>query len=146
MQNENRIPGVTLWLEDGSLLPPGDKQTKEFKAHGRIILSATISDFGVWDDVVEKVNGMRIYSVDDFKSEMIEMLQEDKEEVDNELESVKRAAHAEKEELKQALDLERQRVHNLDLEFRKRTAQLETANEELARLRELEAQLNALSE
>ena len=146
MEREERIPGVTLWLDEGTILPPGDKPTEEFLAHGRIVLTAAITDFAVWDDVVDKVNGMRIYAVDDFKSEMIEMLQDDVKEADQHLEDVKRSTHEEKEVLQQALDLERRRTHNLDLELRKRTAELEAANEQLAELRELEAQLNALSE
>ena len=126
MKPEERIPGVTFHLESAKQLP-----SVTYKAHGLVTLKADIDNFDVWDEVVGKLNGLRIYEASDLSTEMIEMLQEDNNRLEGELAQLKEEAR-EKEERHNAS------VAALEFQTRKDQAELEY-------LRELKAQLDALS-
>lgn len=133
MKPEERIPGVTFHLESAKQLP-----SVEYKAHGLVTLKADIDDFDVWDEVVGKLNGLRIYEASDLNTEMIEMLQEDNNRLEGEVEQLKEAAREREERHAAYMDDQLRIVAVLGFQARKDQAELE-------HLRELKLQLDALS-
>jgi tryptophanyl-tRNA synthetase len=69
---DEKLPGVTLWWH-------GCTEKKGIKHRtATVILNATIESEAVWTEVQEKLQqGFRIYSVDDFKTEMISALNQE---------------------------------------------------------------------
>jgi hypothetical protein len=67
MDPTDKIPGVTFFVQSSSLR---DKQ-------GQVQLDATVNDTELWDEVLRRLNGHRIYTVSDLTSAMIDVLQED---------------------------------------------------------------------
>jgi len=48
---------------------------KNYKAAGRIVLSAEVADFGIWDEVKERLDGMTIHTVSDMAEALISAAQ-----------------------------------------------------------------------
>jgi hypothetical protein len=67
--NEN-IPGVTFYVMRSSL--------KE--RIGSVVLDATVNDPDLWQEVLTKLNNLRVYTVADLTTAMIEVLQEENKE------------------------------------------------------------------
>lgn len=67
------LPGVTFHKKSSELAG------KTFKGHKRIriVLEAEVSDDAVWDVVEKKLDGLKVYSSDDFKGEMLSSLRLD---------------------------------------------------------------------
>lgn len=57
---EKELPGLVLHIFEHALNPCAGK---DFKANGTITLTAEVQDFTVWDKVVEKLEGLAVYSV-----------------------------------------------------------------------------------
>ena len=131
---------MTLWLDDATQLA-----SAEHKARARVVLHADIDDFELWDSVVLKLNGLRIYTIDDFKGEMLTVLQQETHRLESDLEQEREQARAQLERVTQGLDLERARNYTLELELRKAIATVSVQQDELKELRELKAQLDGLT-
>jgi hypothetical protein len=71
--SDHKLPGVTLWWEKSEI-----KRASGPKMTVAVSLTAQIEDEGIWQTVQQKlVEGLRIYTVDDFKGEMIVVLNEE---------------------------------------------------------------------
>lgn len=66
------LPGLTLYVRE-QLLSPCAGET--FKSTGFITLRAEVSDYAVWDQIVEKLDGMVIYTVNDLTGAVIQAAQ-----------------------------------------------------------------------
>jgi hypothetical protein len=126
MEADERLPGLTFWRESASQLP-----SDAHKAKGRVVLTADIDDLGMWDEIVRQFDGMRIYAAGDFKEAMIEALQKDKRSIETKLKQKEVEANTELEHLRAE--------NSMLLGERART------EAELSYLRQLKAQLDALS-
>lgn len=81
MEREEGLPGVTFTVEDATLLPPPPKKSapkdqEHAVALGKVVLRATVNNLDVWKEAVDKLRYLRIYTVEDLATEMIEISQE----------------------------------------------------------------------
>jgi dynactin complex subunit len=72
---QDKLPGVTLHMEGSKVVKAvGDKLT------AKIFMSAIVEDAILWNAVQEKLKeGLKIYTIDDFKTEMIKAVNEELE-------------------------------------------------------------------
>lgn len=113
MEPNEKLPGLTFHVESSSLM---DK-------HGRVQLDATVNDGALWDEVLKKLNGFRVYTVADLQTALVEVLQEDQKQMKDTYEQ-----HI--QSLTQELERARQRISVLE-KYEREAAQLEL---ELAKL------------
>lgn len=74
MSDENdHLPGVVFHKKSSEVLGTTKKGVKRVQ----VILEAEIRDEEIWKSVEEKLNGLKVYTVDDFKGEMLNALRED---------------------------------------------------------------------
>lgn len=59
------IPGVTFYV-----LSSNKAGSTTHKAIGTVSLRATIDNLEIWDEVIRRLNGYRVFSVDDFNSQI----------------------------------------------------------------------------
>ncbi len=81
MQHDEKIPGVTFHLAKGEQLPPINDT---HLARGQVILDCEIHDYEVWKEVLEKINGLRIYTVSDLAEAMVTISQKKYKELEEE--------------------------------------------------------------
>lgn len=132
MEHDERIPGVTFRLTRGDQKPPIDP--KKQKAIGVVELHAEINDFNVWTEVLERLNGMRIYTVENLAEEMVDVAQKKAREVEKEMRATTDALHAQSQQLQQRLSFVEQENIRLN-------ATIHHQNKELERLRKIEQEL-----
>lgn len=106
MENDDKVPGVSFFVEDATLLPPpprkgAAKDQEHAIALGRVLLRATVNDLTVWKEAVDKLRNLRIYTVEDLATEMIEISQERAKRAEEELVRVIQEKDAEIAKLKQ---------------------------------------------
>lgn len=106
------VPGLTLYVKESDLQHCAGKQ---FKATGFITLRAEVHELDIWDQVVEKLEGMTIYTVNDLMGAVIQSAQ-------------RRANRAEKKAMK-TMEEARKRVDELEAV----NSFLESDNERLKR-------------
>lgn len=66
------LPGLTLYVKE-QLLSPCAGET--FNSTGFITLRAEVSDYAVWDQIVDKLDGMVTYTVNDLTGAVIQAAQ-----------------------------------------------------------------------
>lgn len=74
--NENsndQLPGVVFRKKSSELMGTTTKGVKRV----RVTLEAEIRDDAVWQAAEEKLDGLKIYTVNDFKGEMLSALRDD---------------------------------------------------------------------
>ena len=103
MQHDDKIPGVTFFVEGAHQLPPADE--KRHLARGQVTLGAEITDFDVWKEVLEKLNGLRIYTVQDLAEAMISISQKKHGQLRDEFTEYKKKSNSELQILKQQVSL-----------------------------------------
>ena len=113
MEPNEKLPGLTFHIESSSL------QEK----HGRVQLSASVNDLDLWEEVLKKLDGFRVYTVADLQTALVEILQDEQKET-------KTVHEQEIESLRQELEHAKQRLSVLE-KFEREAAQLEM---ELAKL------------
>jgi glutamyl-tRNA reductase len=102
MQHDEKIPGVTFFLTKGEQLPPvNDKHL----ARGQVILDCEITDFEVWKEVLEKLNGLRIYTVSDLAEAMVTISQKKHKELQEEFHKYKVALNTQLQQLRQKVSM-----------------------------------------
>lgn len=74
--NDSDLPGVTFWV-----VGSGESGSINHKFKGHVELTADIDDEDVWREVLERLNGYRVYSIDDFNTQMMKLLREENEEL-----------------------------------------------------------------
>lgn len=111
-QKKEDLPGLTLYIKDHELTPCVGKV---YKSAGFITLRAEVNDLNVWDQVVEKLEGMTIYTVNDLTGAVIQAAQ-------------RRANRAEKQAMKSMEDARR-----VVDELESRNSFLESDNDNLKR-------------
>ena len=116
MEPNNKLPGLTFHIESSSL------QQK----HGRVQLDATVNDADLWDEVLKKLDGYRVYTVADLHTALVEVLQDDQKQMKEEHKQTM-------QQMQQELEYLRQRCSLLE-KYERDAAQLEL---ELAKLRNL---------
>jgi hypothetical protein len=99
MQHDEKIPGVTFHLQKGEQLPPAND---EHLARGEVILGCEIHDLEVWKDVLEKINGLRIYTVSDLSEAMVSISQKKYRQLEEDFHKYKIQVNTQLEELKAA--------------------------------------------
>jgi len=135
MEHDERIPGVTFRLTRGDKLPPIDP--KKQKAMGEVALTAEINDFGVWEEVLERLNGMRIYTTDNLAEEMVNVAQE-------KTVKLRTAFEVEINLLKASLERRTQQLSFAEAERNEAQQTIIVQNQELERLRKIEKELQGL--
>lgn len=135
MAKEVSIPGITLHVHASDQAPCAGNT---FLATGYVTLTAEIHDFSIWDQVVEKLNGMAVYSVATLTETLVE--------------ASRRRANKAEEDAMRATESSRVRVEELesalsfrDAELQATRGQLAVAQEELTILRDFERMMNAQS-
>jgi hypothetical protein len=127
------IPGLTLYVHESAIGPCAAGQ---HKGAGTITLTAEVDDFEVWDKVVQKLDGMRVHSVQTLAEALVRVAQV-------------KAATAEQ---KAAMTVESYRGEIARLESQLAFAaqsigdmkrQLQAANDELVILRDFATAVNA---
>lgn len=83
-KHEEALPGVVLRFRNAELRKVGGKKTVS------VTLDAEVNDEEVWEVARKKLDGLKIYSVNDFRSELLEALRKENAELE------KRAIAAEK--------------------------------------------------
>jgi hypothetical protein len=106
MEHDDKIPGVSFSVDDATLLPPPPKKgaakgQEHAVALGRVVLRATVNDLNVWKEAVDKLRNLRIYTVEDLATEMIEISQERAKRAEETLAKVIQEKDAEIAKLKQ---------------------------------------------
>jgi len=115
MAVEENIPGVVFYLEKAT--SRGAPNGQEI---GQVVLEAHINDVEVWEEAKKRLSELKIHTVDDVKSELIDMFKEKAEAGEERLEKVKEDFRQGNLQLLQKLDdvekeLERSRQENLAL-------------------------------
>ena len=71
--SDHKLPGVTLWWERSEI-----KKASGEKMTVAVVLTAQVEDEATWQVVQQRlVEGIRIYTVEDFKGEMIIVLNDE---------------------------------------------------------------------
>lgn len=73
MSDENDLPGVVFHKKSSELVGTTAKGVKRVK----VVLEAEVRDDAVWAAAEAKLDGLKIFTVDDFKGEMLNALRED---------------------------------------------------------------------
>ncbi len=74
MTTENDdLPGVVFHKKSSQVLGINKKGVKRVE----VILEAEVRDDEVWQAAEEKLNGLKVYTTDDFKGEMLNALREE---------------------------------------------------------------------
>ncbi len=136
MEHDERLPGVTFRLTRGDLLPPADN--KKQKALGAVELNAEVNDFDVWKEVLDKLNGMRIYTIENLAEEMVEVAQEKARQLENEMAKKTEELRVERAQLQQQLDFALVEIRELRTTIIQQT-------KELQRLRQVEGELKDIA-
>lgn len=110
MNKKEDVPGLTLYVKEHDLQHCAGKN---FAATGFITLRAEVNELDIWDKVVEKLEGMTVYTVNDLSGAVIQAAQ-------------RRANRAEKKAM-ETMEEARQRVDELEAT----TSFLESDNENL---------------
>ena len=71
MDNTSSIPGLTFHVESADY-----KDSAMFAAKGTVHLSVDIEDLDVWEEVLHRLDGMRVHAVDDFHRQLMTSLQQ----------------------------------------------------------------------
>ena len=90
---------MTFFLLKGEQLPPANDK---HLARGQVILDCEITDFDVWKDVLEKLNGLRLYTVSDLAEAMVTISQKKHSELQEEFHKYKIMMNTQLETLKAA--------------------------------------------
>ena len=104
MERDESIPGVTFSVMDATLFPPPPKKGKNQEhavALGKVVLSATVNNLDTWKEAVDKLRNLRIYTVEDLATEMIEINQQRAKRAEETLARVIQEKDAEIAKLKQ---------------------------------------------
>jgi len=76
MDNTSSIPGLTFHVESADY-----KDSAMFAAKGTVHLSVDIEDLDVWEEVLHRLDGMRVHAVDDFHRQLMTSLQQENEQL-----------------------------------------------------------------
>jgi len=71
MEPNEKIPGVTFHVVSSSLK----------NKTGKVVLDAVVNDLDLWPEVMTRLDELRIYTVSDLTTAMIEILQEENREL-----------------------------------------------------------------
>lgn len=91
----DRLPGVTFSVVESNY------HGAAAGIVGNVRMTAKIDDVDLWKEVVRKLNGYRIYTVNDLSATMIEVTQKKLAKAEEELEGQRRRFHAQLENLRQ---------------------------------------------
>lgn len=94
----DQIPGITFHVEASSR-----SGSAVFKARGRVQLTADIADIEMWEEVVRRLEGFKVYSVDDFYQQIMLALRHENERLTYELARVTELRRTEGEQAAQRL-------------------------------------------
>ena len=125
---ELQVPGVTFSLEDAELRKVKGKKI------AKVTLEAVIMDDDVWEAVQDKLDGMKIYSVEDFQEQIIDLMKDDNEKLDGQVGSLQERLQEAHEHMKQQASFDAQTVEELRREneaLRQRVDRLESMEREL---------------
>lgn len=135
MEPDTRIPGVTFYLKTA------DYKVINKRAQSTVVLHAEIHDPSMWEDIRAKLKEIRIYQGDNFKNELIEILQEDKAELEGEKGTFEEVLRTADERMKQEISLATRDKNIAENEARNLRTQLAEQQGELRRLQQLERSL-----
>lgn len=83
----DQIPGITFHVESSS----------RSNIRGRVQLTAEIKEAEMWEEVVRRLEGFKVYSVDDFRQQLLIVLRQDNELLTAQLASEREARREENE-------------------------------------------------
>jgi hypothetical protein len=141
MAPDERLPGITFHLEESSLGP-----SSVHKGNGKITLQADVDDIDMWDKVVHHFSELRIYDAGDFKTELIELMQDDNKRLTDQMEQFAHNTKSNEEQLLQRTSFAESENAKLTLENKKKDAQIDVLNQELETLRDFKRQLDELAQ
>lgn len=125
MGNE-RVAGVVFYLEESTISEAAEGFT------GRAKLSAKVTDVEMWEAMVAQLaEGLSLYRGKDFKSQLIEMLQEDQEALKIETERKIQNLIVELERHKQTVDQQAAALITAERLIREQSAALAQYNEQI---------------
>lgn len=82
MSAQDQLPGVILRVQDTALMGTFTGKKKRVK----VTLEAEVNDEAVWNAAYAKLSeGLKVYTVDDFKTEMLNALREEHQKIEAEL-------------------------------------------------------------
>lgn len=92
MKEDDNLPGVTLHFEGSSVLNTRKNLKGVTVRTVRLQVIAEITDDTVWQTVESKFkDGLKVYTVDDFKGELLNALREEYKKLEAEAEGLRRA-------------------------------------------------------
>jgi glutamyl-tRNA reductase len=106
MKHDEKIPGLTLRMVQADLK----------NGHGTLHLTATVNDIPTWEEVVGRLNGMRVYTVEGLAEEMINVAQKRARQVQEESRKEVLALRLELEKLKQQVSFTKAENARLSVE------------------------------
>lgn len=118
------LPGLTLYVVQEEL---SSCAGKSFKAAGKILLSAEVHDLGIFDDVLEKLDGMTIHTVNDVPQALVKAAQRRAKRAEEKMMSLTEDSRNKIDQLEAALSFARQELEN----YKGQLSQALAANAEL---------------
>ena len=91
MKPVDNVPGVTFHVE----------HAERTSVLGKVLLHCDVHDGDVWDKALEKLNGYRLYTVQQLHEAVTSLIQQEAEEEKARLEEMNRLLKVENEQLKQ---------------------------------------------
>lgn len=116
------IPGVTFWVESSE-----QSGSVTHVAKARVTLTADIDNIEIWEEVKRRLNGFRVFSIDDFNQQMMAVLRRENQDLKERVSLAETTARNSKIEADQATELIGQRYE----EMSQQNAQLLKANKTL---------------
>jgi hypothetical protein len=139
MDTEDRIPGVTFYVGGSDLTKSGSNYI------GKVELEAHVTSLDMWEEVLRKIDKLKIYEAQDFHTTMVELLQEDSKQLKLNLGGMEKVLAEVKEEKEQQVSFLKKEVAKVTLRMKKAEAEKSLMVEELERLRVLEKQISNLA-
>lgn len=126
MEMAPNLPGLTFHVLDRQLRGPS---APDHSAIGTISLTATVVDLAIWDAVVQKLDGMVIYTVSDIAATLVDYAKRRADQADKARVDAVEAARSEVENLRFALAMRDQLLSSAQARVNELTLEVNAANE-----------------
>jgi chromosome segregation ATPase len=135
-----RVAGVTFYLEDAKLVEGATGFS------GKVVLSALVNDIELWEAMTSRLlEGLSLYKGEDFKTQLIRVLQEDQEELKTKMSRLQTSSSAEMERIKQAADKAQAQLQQAHAKIAEQQQTIRGLSDQLSAWDSISADLNELN-
>lgn len=111
MAEKQTPPGLTFHIQEKSLNPPA---LPEHAAIGYISMTATVRDLAVWDEVVQRIDGMEIFTVKDVASTLVDVAKRRADRAEKQAMQINEESRQEIDRLNAELSFKNQQIASLE--------------------------------